>query len=137
MDKSFNEALTAAAWVYASQDQREPPTPDDIEGTMEDLRSPINAFLDCADLVPRLPEIKQQARLIGERDKARQDRSEAVNLAVMRQRRVAALRRELGRWKGRRAAAYKAWERAIRERDEALARVKELELQMEIQDVPY
>ena len=54
------KALEAAAEVYAGQDCYElPPTPSDIEGTAEDLRDPIQAYLDAADLVPRSDTYQQ------------------------------------------------------------------------------
>ena len=126
MDKSFNEALTAAAWVYASQDQREPPTPDDIEGTMEDLRSPINAFLALADLVPRLPEIKQQARLITERDQALRELEQCHAKATCM---CGDYIHGHGAWSGHSAVSMYdcALDEAITERDKARARVDQLE----------
>ena len=78
--EALEAALEAAAKVYASQNRREPPTPSDIEGTAEDLRSPINAFLAVADLVPRrrLAECQDMRdRLKAQATKNRNERDEA------------------------------------------------------------
>ena len=66
---TLDKALEAAAKVYASQNRREPPTPSDIEGTAEDLRSPINAFLALADLVPRSALLDMEEEYDGARSR--------------------------------------------------------------------
>ena len=64
--------------MYASQDRREPPTPSDIEGTAEDLRDPIKAYINHldADLVERSEIRKGWQELMDERDDARREAEE-------------------------------------------------------------
>ncbi|KKL74699.1 hypothetical protein LCGC14_2062320, partial [marine sediment metagenome] len=80
MIKLNKEALEAAGQVYASQDRCELPTADVIEGTAEDLRDPIQAYLDAADLVPFTDGAAVRERMSQELElaqiQARQDRKE-------------------------------------------------------------